>query len=88
MRRGWRVPLNDGQIATLASMPKSRSGHVVDPRYLPKEEQSEYRDQLLAWARNVPSREWPPFVADLVEQHRLSSGTATGVGDRDLGGAV
>jgi hypothetical protein len=62
-------------------MPKSRGGHIVDPQYLPREQQAEYRDQVLAWARNVPKRDWPPFVVDLVEQHQLSAGAVAGMGD-------
>ena len=88
-----RVPLTQLEQEVIASMPKTRAGHVVHPDHVPHEQLPAYRAQLGEWARRTPRSHWPAWFADYVDRERVRSPGGTppaelGAGDRrdDLSG--
>lgn len=70
MPLAFRPPLNDHEIEVLTSMPKTRGGHVIHPRYAPREQEADYIRRLGEWGRRTPRQDWPQWFADFVDQRR------------------
>jgi hypothetical protein len=69
----FRPPLTEHEQKVLLSMPRTRSGNVTNPLYLPPEERAHYERELGQWCRSTYRSEWPQWVADYVDLRRAQA---------------
>jgi hypothetical protein len=69
----FRTPLTAHEQKVLLSMPRTRSGNVTNPRYLPPDQRPAYEKELGAWCRSTPRGDWPQWVADYVDLRRAQA---------------
>lgn len=84
----FRPPLTKDEQKVLLSMPRTRSGNVTNPRYLPPDQRPDYEKQLGAWCRSTYRSEWPQWVADYVDLRKAQAGAASRVATGDQPGDV
>ena len=84
----FRTPLTKEEQQVLLSLPRTRSGNVTNPLYLPPEQRPDYERALGQWCRENPRRSWPQWLSDYVDRRRHEAGKAARVADRDDAAAV
>lgn len=87
----FRPPLTQHEQKILLSLPRTRTGFVIHPDYLPHDQREPYVRELGAWCRANPRQDWPQWLADFVDRRRAELAQRTkpaGVGAGDDAAAV